>query len=101
MSKKKKFDLTHLVHAGYLKDGEVLYFLSDPSKTVKVSKQPNGEYKVLLGKEIMTVHSTAQTFLGTEPPDHASKWLRKEDGKTLYQLWQADLAGEDDYARAA
>lgn len=97
MSRKGKFDLTHLVHAGYLKDGEAIQFVSDPSKTVVVSKQPNGEYKVKHGKETITVHAAAQLFLGQEPPDHASRWFKAKSGKTLYEIWQADV----DMAEAA
>lgn len=97
MSKKKnKFDLTYLVHHGYLKDGQTLFFVSDPSKTCKVAKQPNGEYKVISGGETMTVHAFSQKCLGQEPPDHASKWIRAETGKTLYDLWHAE-----DYVEAA
>ncbi len=97
MSKKKgKFDLTAIVHSGYLKDGETLYFVSDPSKTCLVTKQPNHEFKVTVGKETMTVHAFAQRCLGQEPPDHAARWFRNKDGKTLYDLWHAD-----DYADAA
>jgi hypothetical protein len=91
MSRKKgKFDLTHLVHGGYIKDGETLSFVSDPSKTCKVTKQPNGEFKVVSGKETITVHAFAQRCLGTEPPDHASKWIKTTGGKTLYDLWHAE-----------
>jgi hypothetical protein len=94
MSKKKnKFDLTHLVHDGSLKDGQALFFVSDPQKTCRIAKQPNGEYKVVDGKETLTVHAFAQRCLGQDPPDHAAKWLRTEQGKTLYDLWHAkDLA---------
>ena len=92
MSKKKKFDLTALVHQGYLKDGQTLYFVSDPSKNCRVTKQPNGEYKVLVGEKTVTVHAFAQECLGMDPPDHASKWFRTDDGKTLYELWHADDA---------
>lgn len=90
MSKKNKFDLTHIVKATYLKEGQTLYFVSDPSKTCNVAKQPNGEYKVTHGKETITVHAFALKCLGTDPPDHASKWIRTENGKTLYELWHAD-----------
>lgn len=91
MSKKKnKFDLTHLVHEGQVKDGETLFFVSDPSKTCKVTKQPNGEYKVTVGKDTVTVHAFAQNCLGQEPPGHATKWLRNSGGKTLYDLWHAN-----------
>ncbi len=97
MSKKKnKFDLTHLVHEGCIKEGQTLYFVSDPSKFCKVTKQPNGEYKVVVGAETQTIHAFAQKCLGTEPPDHASKWFRTEAGKTLYDFWHAD-----DYVEAA
>lgn len=92
MSKKKKFDLTKLVHEGLLKDGQVLYFVSDPAKTCKIAKQPNHEFKVTVGPKFVdttTVHAFAQTCLGQEPPDHAAKWMRTEDGKTLYDLWHA------------
>lgn len=90
MSKKKKFDLTHLVHQGVVKDGQTLFFVSDPKKTCVVTKQPNGEYKVTVGKDTTTIHAFAQTCLGTEPPDHATKWIRTEQNKTLYELWHAD-----------
>jgi hypothetical protein len=92
MSKKNKFDLTNLVHHGRLKDGETVFFVSDPSKTATVAKQPNGEYKLKCGKETMTVHACSTMFLGTECPDHASRWLRNAGGKTLYEVWHADLA---------
>ena len=94
MSKKNKFDLTHLVHGGYLKEGETLYYVSDPSKICKISKQPNGEYKVLCGSETLTIHSFAQRCLGQDPPDHASKWLKNQTGKTLYELWQSGVMDE-------
>ena len=91
MSKKKnKFDLTHLVHQGDLKDGQVLYFVSDPKQKCTVTRQPNGEYKVTVGAEVLTIHAFAQRCLGQDPPDHASKWFRTEGGKTLYELWHAD-----------
>ncbi len=97
MSKKKhKFDLTHLVHQGDLKDGQTLFFVSDPSKTCRVAKQPNGEFKVVVGAATMTVHAFAQQCLGQEPPNHAAAWLRVEGGKTLYDLWHAN-----DYVEAA
>lgn len=104
MSKKKnKFDLTHLVHAGYLKDGETLAFVSDPAKTCRVAKQPNGEFKVTVGAaataETLTVHAIAQRWLGTEPPDHATKWIRTtSSGKTLFELWHAE---DEDWSQAA
>lgn len=97
MSKKHKFDLTKLVHDGQLKDGQTLYFVSDPKKTCKVTKQPNHEYKVVVdGKETMTIHAFAQKCLGMDPPDHAAKWFRTESNKTLFDLWHAE-----DYADAA
>lgn len=95
--KKKKFDLTSLVHQGQLNAGQTLYFVSDPSKTCQVAKQPNGEYKVTVGEDTLTIHAFAEKCLGTEPPVHASKWLRTESGTTLYDLWHAD----DDMAVAA
>lgn len=95
MSKKKhKFDLTHLVHQGSVKEGQTLTYVSDPSKTCKVAKQPNGEFKVTVGAETMTVHAFAQKCLGQEPPDHATKWIRVQNGPTLYELWHADDAQE-------
>lgn len=95
MSKKKnKFDLTHLVHNGDVKEGQTIFFVSDPSKTAKVAKQPNNEYKLVEGKEVTTVHQFAQKCLGQEPPDHAAKWLRVEAGKTLFDLWHADDMAE-------
>ena len=91
MSKKKyKFDLMHLVHEGFLKEGQILLFVSDPGKTCQVKKQPNGEYKVLAGGEITTIHAFAQKCLGQDPPDHAAKWFRTQDNKTLYELWHAN-----------
>ncbi|MBI2605703.1 MAG: hypothetical protein HYW49_06445 [Deltaproteobacteria bacterium] len=90
MSKKNKFDLTHIVHNGLLKDGEKVYFVSDPKFYATVCKLPSGEYKISVGSETMTVHAAVQKCLGQEPPDHASKWFRAENGKTLYELWQLD-----------
>lgn len=95
MSKKKnKFDLTHLVHEGLLKEGQTLFFVSDPKKTCKIVKHISGEYKVAVGSgataETITVHAFAQKCLGQDPPDHASKWFRTEGGKTLYELWHAN-----------
>lgn len=98
MSKKKgKFDLTQLVHNGDVKDGQMLYFVSNPKMSCKVVKQPNGEYKVLAGGETQTIHAFAQKCLGMDPPDHASKWFRDEKGTTLYDFWHKD----DDYSYAA
>ena len=92
MSKKKnKFDLTHLVHDGYVKEGETLYFISNPSMTCTVKKMPNHEFKVEHKGEVFTVHAISQKFLGTEPPDHACRWLRNSSGKTLYELWQTSI----------
>lgn len=92
MSKKKnKFDLTHLVHDGLVKEGETLFFVSDPKFTCVVKKLPNHECKVEHKGEVVTVHAISQKFLGTEPPDHASRWLRNSNGKTLYELWQSSL----------
>jgi hypothetical protein len=91
MSKKKgKFDLTKIVHDGLLQDGETVYFVSNPNMTAKVMKQPNGEYKLKTSEGVVTVHAFAQACLGTEPPEHASRWLRNAKNETLYQLWHAD-----------
>ena len=96
--KSKKFDLKELVHQSYLKDGEKLFFVSDPAKFCTIAKQPNGEFKVIVGKgTVMTVHAFAQQCLGMDPPEHASKWLRTAGNKTLYELWHA----EEDEALAA
>ena len=97
MSKKKnKFDLTHLVHDGVVKDGQTLFFVSDPAKKCTVVRQISGEYKVSAGKETMTIHAFAQKCLGQDPPDHATKWIRTEANKTLFDLWH-----QDDMADAA
>lgn len=91
--KKNKFDLTHFVHDGNLKEGQTLFFVSDPNKKCRISKQPNGEFKVQMGNETLTIHAFAQRCLGEDPPDHATKWIRTESGKTLYDLWhEQDLA---------
>ncbi len=91
MSKRNKFDLTALVHHHLVKEGDKLCFVSDPNQFGVVTKQPNGEYKLMVAKETMTVHAAAQKFLAQDPPDHASRWLRTEAGRTLYELWQQDL----------
>lgn len=89
MSKKGKFNLTNLVQKGYLNDGQTLCFVSDPSKTCQIMKQPGGEYKVGTTEgEITTIHGFATDCLKTDPPGHASKWLRTEGGTTLYDVWQ-------------
>jgi hypothetical protein len=98
MSKKKnKFDLNQLIHDGALKEGQTLFFVSDPAKTGKIVRQATGEFKIQVGAETITVHAFAQKCLGQEPPDHAAKWFRTEAGKTLFDLWHQ----EDDYANAA
>ena len=90
MSKKKnKFDLTQLIHDGQLKDGQSLVFVSDPNKKCKIAKQPNGEFKVIIGAETMTIHAFAQKCLGEDPPGHATKWVSTETGQILYDLWHA------------
>lgn len=94
MAKKQKFDLTQLVHSGFLKSGEKIYFVVDPSRSGSVMKAPNGEYRLDFDGEPITVHAAAQKLLGTEPPTHGANWLRKEDGKTLYEIWQASQAEE-------
>jgi len=95
MSKKKgKFDLTHLVHEGVLKEGQVICFVSDPKKTASVAKMLNGEYKLKVGKEITTIHGYATTLLGMEPPGHATKWFKDEKGVTLYDHWQRSMESE-------
>jgi hypothetical protein len=97
MSKKKnKFDLSHLVHDGHVKEGQTLFFVSDPKLTCKVVRHPSGEYKVEVGKEMTTIHAFALKCLGQDPPDHASKWFRTEKGTTLFDLWH-----QDDMAEAA
>lgn len=94
MSRKNKFDLTSLVHKGYLKENERLSFVSDSSKFCRVWKMPNNEFKVKVTsgetEKIETVHAFVQECLGMEAPDHASKWLKSESGKTLYELWHVD-----------
>jgi hypothetical protein len=95
--KKNKFDLTALVHADYVKNGQTLYFVSDPKMTCTIAKQPNHEFKVTAFGETMTLHAFSTRCLGVEPPDHASKWVRDSAGKTLYEFWHA----EDEYSEAA
>lgn len=97
MSKKKKFDLSHLVHEGHLKDGDMISFVSDPSKTAQIKRQPNGEYKLKVGPETITLHAYATKLLGQDPPNHASYWFKTQNGKTLYEIWSA----EDSYSEAA
>ncbi len=93
MARKAKFDLGDLVHAGLLKDGEKIFFVSDPAKEAAITKQANGEYKLNNPDgETLSVHAAAQKFLGQEPPTHASQWLRTQTGKTLYQIWQSSQA---------
>ncbi len=94
MSRKNKFDLNHLVHEGYLKEGETVFFVSDPKQCATIKKAPSGEFKLQQqgSKEFCTVHMFAQKCLGQEPPNHASCWLRTAAGKTLYDLWQGELA---------
>jgi hypothetical protein len=95
MSKKKnKFDLTHMVRDGFVKEGESLFFVSDPKFFCVVQKMPDHEYKVEYKGETISVHAACVAFLGTEPPDHASRWIRNSNGKTLYELWQNSLVEE-------
>jgi hypothetical protein len=97
VSKKKKFDLSHLVHAGYVKEGQTLFYVSDPTKTCKVVKHPGGEFKVTVGAEMTTIHLFVAKCLGGEPPTHAANWVRNEKNETLFDIWHA----EEDLAKAA
>ncbi|MBS1958583.1 MAG: hypothetical protein JST80_03845 [Bdellovibrionales bacterium] len=99
MAKKKgKFDLTQLVKDGFIKEGETLSFVSDPSKTCIVFKMPNNEFKVkTVDGATTTIHAFAQSCLGQEPPEHAARWVKGQNGKTLYEIWHAN----DDYTSAA
>jgi hypothetical protein len=91
MSKKQKFDLAQLVQAGIVSDGETVYFVSDPAKAGAITRQSNGDYKLRCDGDALSIHAAAQRFLGQEPPNHASQWLRTQNGKTLYELWQSTL----------
>jgi hypothetical protein len=92
MSKKNKFNLTDLVHKGLLTEGQLVLFVSDNSKTAKVHKCLNHEYKLVdVDGEEMSAHHFSQKCLGQEPPDHGSKWIRTEAGPTLYDLWQQEV----------
>ena len=91
MGKKQKFDLGTLIKAGYLKEGDHLYFVSNEDFTCVVEKNHGHEYKLKQGSQTYTVHALCEEWLGTEPPGHASKWLRNDEGKTLYDLWQLSL----------
>jgi hypothetical protein len=95
MAKRGKFDLSDLVHAGLLKDGESIFFVSDPAKVASITRLPNGEFRVTLEGEPVSVHAAAQQFLGQEPPNHASQWFRNQSGRTLYQLWQDRISAEE------
>jgi hypothetical protein len=100
MSRKNKFDLSALVHEGVVKAGDKLSFVSDPSKSCQVLKMPNGDFKVTgADGKPTTVHAFATYCLGQEPPEHASKWIKAPNGKTLYELWHA--GDEDSYLKAA
>jgi len=92
--KKNKFDLSQLIHDGQLKDGQTLVFVSDPTRKCIIAKQPNGEFKVIVDRETITIHAFAQKCLGEDPPGHASKWVRTEAGKILYDIWHADDLAE-------
>jgi len=91
MSRKNKFDLADLVHKEYVKEGEFLFFVSDPSKKCQIIKMPNGDFKVTgFDGKPTTVHAFAQACLGMDPPEHASRWLRTDKGKTMYEIWHMD-----------
>ena len=95
MSRKNKFDLTKLANIGLVKDGDPLLFVSDPSKKCFVHRSHHGEFKVLVNGSETTIHGFVGSCLGQEPPIHASKWLKLESGRLLYDLWQNSLDGED------
>ena len=91
MARKEKFDLTRLVQGGYLKNGEKVYFVVDPSKAGSITKV-GGDYKLDFDGDTFSVHGAAQKFLGQEPPNHGANWLRRDDGKTLFEVWQSSQA---------
>ena len=86
--KGNKFDLSSLVQSGIISDGEKIFFVSDPAKAGSITKAPGGDYKLNCDGDVVSIHAAAQKFLGQEPPNHASQWLRTHSGETLYQLWQ-------------
>ena len=88
MAKKGKFDLSDLVSAGVIKEGEQLFFVSDPSQIASVTRVGNSEFKVVFSGETVSVHTAAQKCLGQEPPNHAAQWFRTAAGKTLFQIWK-------------
>mgnify|MGYP001612687913 CR=1 FL=1 len=60
MSKKKnKFDLTNLVHDGLVKEGDTLFFVSDPKLTCVVKKVHGHECKVEYKGEVITIEPGA------------------------------------------
>jgi len=95
MSRKNKFNLAQLLQDGLVKESQKIIFVSDPTKFCTVKKMPNGDCKLETKKGETTVHHFAQECLGQDPPDHAAKWLRTENGVTLYELWQKTIQGED------
>ena len=91
MGKKNKFDLTSLVKTGFVSEGETLFFVSNPDCSCIIEKSTSNDFKVKHGTQIYSVHAICEEWLGSEPPGHASKWIRNADGKTLYDLWQLSL----------
>ncbi len=99
MSKKKhKFDLAAMVHLGLLQEGQWLYFVSDPAQKAQLVKQAHHEFKLQVNKECVTLHAFVQNALGTEPPDHATKWVRTEQGQIVFDLWRAAAAEDEENA---
>ena len=92
MAKKGKFDLSDLVSAGVIKEGEQLFFVSDPSQIAAVTRVGNSDFKVMFSGETVSVHAAAQRCLGQEPPNHPAQWFKNSSGKTLFELWKAQDA---------
>ncbi len=87
MSKKNRFEIGTLVKEGLLKEGQELEFISEPQIQCKVVKHGKSEYKLAVGAKVLTLHQFVTECLKTDPPDHASKWVRVRGGKILAEIW--------------
>lgn len=85
---KRKFDLTKIVNDGALHEGQILYFVSLPKLTCKIIKSVDGQFKVIASNKEITIYDFVTNCLGMYPPDLAAKWVRTEDGETVYDIWK-------------
>jgi hypothetical protein len=86
---KYKLDFNTLVVDGYIQEYETLYFTSKQQIYFQVVKLANNSYGLRVegyDDGELSLLDFVTKCLGQDPPDHSSKWIVNNRGKTLYEL---------------